>query len=71
MRKYVLLGISMILALLSFLNGYLIPAFYCFAMYTTIVQSASNIVVQYMAEVLTLIYIFMVLICVVWSLYGQ
>lgn len=49
MRKYILLGISMILALLSFVNGYLIPAFYCFALYTTIVQAASNIVVQYAA----------------------
>lgn len=71
MRKYVLLGISMILSLISFINGYLIPAFYCFALYTTIVQSASNIIVQYAAEVLTLIYIFMILLCVVWSLYGQ
>ena len=49
MRKYILLGISMILALISFINGYLIPAFYLFALYTTIVQSASNIVVQYAA----------------------
>ena len=49
LRKYFLLGISMILALLSFVNGYLIPAFYCFALYTTIVQAASNIVVQYAA----------------------
>ena len=71
MRKYILLGISMILALLSFVNGYLIPAFYCFALYTTIVQAASNIIVQYAAEVLTLIYIFMVMLCVVWSLFGQ
>lgn len=39
----------MILALISFINGYLIPAFYLFALYTTIVQSASNIVVQYAA----------------------
>ena len=46
MRKYILLGISMLLALLSFVNGYLIPAFYCFALYTTIVQSASNIIIQ-------------------------
>lgn len=61
----------MVLALISFLNGYLIPAFYCFALYTTIVQSASNIIVHYAAEVLTLIYIFMILLCVVWSLYGQ
>lgn len=71
MRKYVLLSISMILAFISFLNGYLIPAFYCFALYTTIVQSASNVVVQYAAEVLTLLYIFMIILCVVWSLYGQ
>jgi hypothetical protein len=49
MRKYVLLGISMILALLSFINGYLIPAFYCFAMYTAMVQSASSIVLHYLA----------------------
>lgn len=49
MRKYILLGISMLLALISFLNGYLIPAFYMFALYTTIVQAASNIVVQYAA----------------------
>jgi hypothetical protein len=49
MRKYVLLGISMILALLSFINGYLIPAFYCFALYTTMVQSGSNIVLHYLA----------------------
>lgn len=49
MRKYILLTISMWTALLSFVNGYLIPAFYCFALYTTIVQSASNIVVQYVA----------------------
>lgn len=71
MRKYILLGFSMLLALISFINGYLIPAFYLFALYTTIVQSASNIVVQYAAEVLTLIYIFMILLCVVWSLFGQ
>jgi hypothetical protein len=61
----------MVLALLSFLNGYLIPAFYCFVLYTTIVQSASNVVIHYAAEILTLIYIFMVLLCVIWSLYGQ
>ena len=61
----------MILALLSFINGYLIPAFYCFAMYTTMVQSASNIIIQYIAQILTLLYIFMILLCVVWSLYGQ
>ena len=71
MRKYILLGISMGLALLSFVNGYLIPAFYCFALYTTIVQSASHIIVQTAAEVLTLLYIFMVMISVVWSLFGQ
>jgi cbb3-type cytochrome oxidase subunit 3 len=70
-RKYVLLGISMGVALLGFVNGYLVPAFYCFVLYTTIVQSASNFVVHYAAEVLTLIYIFLVLLCVVWSLYGQ
>jgi chitin synthase len=46
-RKYVLLRISMLLAFLSFLNGYLIPAFYLFALYTTIVQSGSNSVIQY------------------------
>lgn len=71
MRKYFLLAFSMLLALLSFINGYLIPAFYCFALYTTIVQSASNEIIQYSAEVLTLVYIFMVLLCVVWSLFGQ
>jgi hypothetical protein len=49
MRKYVLLSISMILAMVSFINGYLIPAFYCFTMYTTMVQSASNIILQYIA----------------------
>lgn len=70
-RKYLLLGVSMLLALLSFLNGYLIPAFYLFTLYTTIVQSASNIVIQYVAEVLTLLYVFMILLCVVWSLFGQ
>ena len=49
MRKYVLLSISMFLALLSFVNGYLIPAFYLFALYTTIVQSGSSYVIQYAA----------------------
>lgn len=61
----------MILALISMINGYLIPAFYCFALYTTIVQSASNYIIQYAAEFLTLIYIFMIMLCVVWSLFGQ
>lgn len=70
-RKYLLLGMSMIMALLSFVNGYLIPAFYCFALYTTIVQSTSNVIVSYAAEVLTLLYIFMVMLCVIWSLFGQ
>ena len=70
MRKYVLLSISMFLALLSFLNGYLIPAFYLFALYTTIVQSGSSYVIQYAAEVLTLIYIFMIILSVTWSLFG-
>ena len=60
----------MLLAFLSFLNGYLIPAFYLFALYTTIVQSGSNYVIQYGAEIMTMIYIFMILLCVVWSLYG-
>jgi len=60
----------MFLALISFVNGFLIPAFYFFALYTTIVQSASNIVIQYVAEILTLLYIFMILLCVVWSLVG-
>ena len=49
MRKYILLTISMFLALLSFVNGYLIPAFYMFALYTTIVQSGSSYVIQYAA----------------------
>ena len=71
LRKYVLLRISMIMAMLSFANGYLIPSFYCFALYTTIVQSASHPVIQISAEILTLIYIFMVILCVAWSLFGQ
>ena len=71
MRKYFLLGTSMILALLSMINGYLTPSFYCFVLYTTIVQSASSYIVQYAAELLTMIYIFMVLLCVTWSLFGQ
>lgn len=70
-RKYVLLSLSMFLALLSFVNGYLIPAFYVFALYTTIVQSGSNYVIQYAAEILTLIYIFMIILCVTWSLFGM
>lgn len=49
MRKYILLSISMFMALLSFINGYLIPAFYVFALYTTIVQIGSNYVIQYAA----------------------
>jgi hypothetical protein len=61
----------MFLALLSFVNGYLTPAFYLFALYTTIVQSGSSYVIQYAAEVLTLIYIFMILLSVTWSLFGQ
>ena len=61
----------MILALVSMINGYLIPAFYFFVLYTTIVQSASSYFIQYAAELLTLIYIFMVLLCVTWSLFGQ
>ena len=70
-RKYILLGISMFLGLVSLINGYMIPAFYCFVLYTTIVQSASNYIIQYAAELLTLVYIFMVTLCVVWSLFGQ
>jgi len=70
MRKYILLSTSMLLALLSFVNGYLIPAFYVFALYTTIVQAGSNYVIQYAAEILTLIYIFMIVLCVTWSLFG-
>jgi cellulose synthase/poly-beta-1,6-N-acetylglucosamine synthase-like glycosyltransferase len=70
-RKYFFLFLSMIMALLSFVNGYLTPSFYCFALYTTIVQSASNEIIQYLAEVLTLVYICMVFICVTWSLFGQ
>ena len=49
MRKYILLSISMFLALLGFVNAYLTPAFYLFALYTTIVQSASSFVIQYAA----------------------
>jgi hypothetical protein len=70
MRKYILLTFSMFLALLSFVNGYLIPAFYLFALYTTIVQSGSSYVIQYAAEVLTLIYVFMIILSVTWSLFG-
>jgi cellulose synthase/poly-beta-1,6-N-acetylglucosamine synthase-like glycosyltransferase len=70
LRKYILLSISMFLALLSFVNGYLIPSFYVFALYTTIVQSGSNLVIQYAAEILTLIYIFMIILSVTWSLFG-
>jgi hypothetical protein len=60
----------MILALISLINGYLIPAFYLFTLYTTIVQSGSNYVIQYAAEILTLLYIFMIILCVTWSLFG-
>jgi len=49
MRKYILLSVSMFLALLGFINGYLTPAFYLFALYTTIVQSGSSYVIQYAA----------------------
>ena len=70
MRKYILLSFSMFLALLSFVNGYLIPAFYVFALYTTIFQAGSNYVIQYAAEILTLIYIFMIVLCITWSLFG-
>jgi chitin synthase len=70
MRKYILLTFSMFLALLTFVNGYLTPAFYLFALYTTIVQSGSSYVIQYAAEILTLIYIFMIILCVTWSLFG-
>lgn len=69
-RKYLLLRLSMFVALLSFINGYLIPAFYLFALYTTIVQSGSNYVIQYGAQIMTMIYIFMIILCVTWSLYG-
>jgi len=70
LRKYILLSFSMFLALLSMINGYLTPAFYLFALYTTIVQAGSSYVIQYAAEILTLIYIFMILLCVTWSLFG-
>lgn len=70
-RKYILLSVSMFMAMLTFLNGYLTPSFYVFALYTTIVQSGSNYVIQYGAEIMTMIYIFMIILCVTWSLYGQ
>lgn len=69
-RKYIFLSFSMFLALISFVNGYLIPSFYVFALYTTIVQAGSNYVIQYAAEILTLTYIFMIVLCVTWSLFG-
>lgn len=70
LRKYLLLRLSMFIAFMSFMNGYLIPAFYLFALYTTIVQSSDHLWVHYCAEVLTLVYILMIVLCVVWSLYG-
>ena len=68
-RKYIFLSFSMFLALISFVNGYLIPSFYVFALYTTIVQAGSNYVIQYAAEILTLTYIFMIVLCVTWCLF--
>ena len=70
-RKYIALIFNMLLALLSFVNGYLTPAFYFFALYTTIVQSGSNFVIQYSAELMAFLYTFMVLVCVIWSLFGR
>ena len=49
MRKYIALIFNMVMALISAINGYLTPAFYFFALYTTIVQSGSNIIIEYAA----------------------
>lgn len=70
MRKYIALIFNMILALISFVNGYFIPAFYTFALYTTIVQSGSNYIIDYSAELITFLYIFMNILSVTWSLLG-
>lgn len=60
----------MVIALISAVNGYLTPAFYFFALYTTIVQSGSNLIIQYAAEFMAFLYIFMIILCVSWSLHG-
>lgn len=65
-----MLPLSMILAKLSFINGYFTPAFFFFTLYTTVKQSASMSWVPYIANLTGLLYVLTVFVCVGGSLMG-
>lgn len=69
-RSYFMLPLSMLLAKLSFINGYFTPAFFFFTLYTTVKQSAAQIWVPYVANITGLTYILTVFVCVGGSLMG-
>jgi hypothetical protein len=65
-----MLPLSMLLAKMSFVNGYFTPAFFFFTLYTTVKQSASQVWVPYVANLTGLLYILTVVVCVGGSLMG-
>ena len=69
-RRYVLLPLSMLLAMISFFNGYFTPAFFFFVLYTTIIQAASFVWIPYVADFMCLLYVVTVFIAVGGSLLG-
>lgn len=69
-RRYILLPLSMLLAMVSFFNGYFTPAFFFFVLYTTIVQAASFVWIPYVADFMCLLYVVTVFIAVGGSLLG-
>ncbi len=69
-RSYFLLPLSMIMAKLSFVNGYFTPAFFFFTLFTTVKQSASLPWIPYVANFTGLLYVLTVFICVGGSLMG-
>ena len=70
--RYILLNTSMIIALLSFATSYFIPSLYFYVLYASIKQiDVNNNIVQYIARVVSLIYVILFLIAIAGGLSGS
>lgn len=69
-RTYFTLPLCMLLAKLSFLNGYFTPTFFFFTLWTTVKQSAKDDWIWYIANMTGLLYCLTVFVCVGGSLMG-
>lgn len=69
--KYILLNLSMVLALLSFVTSYLTPSLYFYVLYETIAQiDPQSALCQILAKIVSILYIMVYLVAVAGGLTG-